>query len=155
LLIVAVIAVFVFIGSNPTLYGDPIDGVMALSYEHTLTADIQEVILGGRLTSVTERLQALADLICGGLITFTILSLIVAWAGYECIRNRSVGIVIVIWWSIALLLLITWMPFAWERYTLPIIPPTTLILGAVTEHAGRWLCSKLFSVNRHVVSASE
>lgn len=155
LLIVAVIAVFVFIGSNPTLYGDPIDGVMALSYEHTLTADIQEVILGGRLNSVTERLQALAALVCGGPVAFTILCLIVTWAGYECIRNRSVGIVIVLWWSIALLLLIIWMPFAWERYTLPIIPPTMLILGAVTERAGCWLWSKLSSANRHWASTSE
>ena len=154
LLIVAIIAVFVFIGSNPTLYGDPIDGVMALSYEHTLTADIQEVMLGGRLNSISERLQALADLVCGGTLAFTILCLIVAWTAYDCIRNRSVGIVILLWWSIALLLLIMWMPFAWERYTLPIIPPTMLILGAVTERAGYWLWSKVPSANRHLVSTN-
>ena len=44
--------------------------------KHTLTADIQEVILGGRLNSVTERLQALAALVCGGPVAFTILCLI-------------------------------------------------------------------------------
>ena len=154
LLFVAIIAVFVFIGSNPTLYGDPIDGVMALSYEHTLTADIQEIMLGGRLNRVSERLRALADLVCGGPIAFTILCLIVAWAAYDCTRNRSMGIVVLLWWSIALLLLIMWMPFAWERYTLPIIPPTMLILGAVTERAGCWLWSKLPSVNRQEVSTN-
>ena len=152
LLIVAIIAVIMFIGSNPTLYGDPIDGVMALSYEHTLTADIQEIMLGGRLNSISERLQALADLVCGGPIAFTILCLIVAWAAYDCTRSRSMGIVVLLWWSIGLLLLIMWMPFAWERYTLPILPPTMLILGAVTERAGCWLWSKLRSANRQWVS---
>ena len=44
----AVLAVIIFIGSNPALYVDPVDGVHALSYEHALTADIREDILGGR-----------------------------------------------------------------------------------------------------------
>ena len=152
LLIVAIIAVILFIGSNPTLYGDPIDGILALSYEHALTADIQEVMLGGRLNSILDRLQAVATLVYGGPIAFTILCLIVAGAAYECIRNRSVGIVVVLWWSIALLLLIMWMPFAWERYTLPIIPPTMLILGAFIERVVCWLWSKLPSANRHLAS---
>lgn len=154
LLLVATIAVFLFIGSNPTLYGDPVDGVMALSYEHTLTADIQEVMLGGRLNSVSETAQALANLVCGGPIAFTILCLIVIWTAYECIQKRSVGIIIVLWWSIALFLLIMWMPFAWERYTLPIIPPTMLILGAVTERTGYWMWSKCTSANRCVASTT-
>lgn len=154
LLLVAIIAVFVFIGSNPTLYGDPIDGVMALSYEHALTADIQEVMLGGRLNSVSERLQALAALVCGGPIAFTFLFLLVAGSAYECIRNRSMGIVVVLWWCIALLLLIMWMPFSWERYTLPIIPPTMLVLGAVAERAGSWLWSKLTSAHHDRVNTN-
>ncbi|MGI9469334.1 MAG: hypothetical protein ACR2OA_19600, partial [Rubripirellula sp.] len=131
---------------------DPMDGILALSYEHALTADIQEVMLGGRLNSILDRLQAVATLVYGGPIAFTILCLIVAGAAYECIRNRSVGIVVVLWWSIALLLLIMWMPFAWERYTLPIIPPTMLILGAFIERVVCWLWSKLPSANRHLAS---
>lgn len=150
LLIVAILAIAIFIGSNPTLYGDPIEGVMALSYEHVLTADIQEVMLGGRLNRISERLQALTMLVCGSPIAFTILGLAVTWSAYDCFRHRSVGIIIVLWWLIAMLLLIMWMPFAWERYTLPIIPPTMLILGAVIERAVCWLWSKISSTNRNL-----
>lgn len=154
LVMVAIIAVFFFIGSNPTLYGDPIDGVRALWYEHNLTADIQEVMLGGRLHNISDKVQALAGLVCGGPIAFTLLCLIVAWSAFDCIRKQSVGIVIVLWWSMALLLLIMWMPFAWERYTLPIIPPTMLIVGAVAERIGYWMWSKCISPHRGVASTA-
>ena len=143
LIAVAILAATLFIGANPTLYGDPVDGVLALSYEHQLTADIQEVMLGGRLTSVGQRMQAVAELVCGTPWIFAALGLAVVWFTYQNIRQPSLGIVIAVWWITAMLLLMIWLPFAWDRYALPLIPPTVLIAGGTVEQAGRWVWSKL------------
>ena len=140
---VALLAVILFIGTNPTLYGDPIDGVLALSYEHALTADIQEDILGGRLTTVSERIQVLAALVCHGPWAFIGICLAVAWLAYDSARKQTTGIILVLWWAIALLLLMMWLPFGWDRYALPLIPPTVLILGATVENMSSHVWSKI------------
>lgn len=148
----AVLAVIIFIGSNPALYGDPVDGVHALSYEHALTADIQEDILGGRLTSLAARFKALANLVCFSPWAFTGICVAVIWTAYNCMKKQTLGIILVLWWIIALLLLILWMPFAWDRYALPLITPTMLILGMTLEKAANLGWSMVTRANRTVVS---
>ena len=148
----ALLAVILFIGTNPTLYGDPVDGVLALSYEHALTADIQEQIIGGRLSTVSERIQALAALVCHGPWTFNGICLTVVWTAYDCVRKQTIGIILVLWWAVALLLLMIWLPFEWDRYALPLIPPTMLILGATAESTGGYVWSKITRSKDTVVS---
>lgn len=151
LIAVATLAATLFIGANPTLYGDPVDGVLALSYEHQLTADIQESMLGGRLTSVGQRIQELAKLVCGTPALFAALVLVVVWFAYQSIQKPSLATVIALWWIMAMLLLMIWLPFAWDRYALPLIPPTLLIAGGTVEQAGRWVGSK-FAASRQAVA---
>ena len=152
LITVGLLAVILFIGTNPALYGDPIDGVLALSYEHALTADLQEDMLGGRLTTISERVQALATLVCRGPLGFIGMCMTVGWIAYYCVREQSIGIILVLWWAIALLLLMMWIPFEWERYALPLLPPTMLILGATLEIIGNAAWSKLTRSRSTVVS---
>ena len=42
-------------------------------------------------------------------------------------------IVIVYWWCLACALILLWLPFEWERYSLPLIPPTMLILAKTVD----------------------
>ena len=148
---VALLSVILFIGTNPTLYGDPVDGVLALSYEHALTADIQQDILGGRLTTVAQRIQALAALVCHGPWLFIGICLTVAWIAYDCTRKQTIGIILVLWWATALILLMMWLPFGWDRYALPLIPPTMLILGATVESISSQVWSRITRSKETVV----
>ena len=74
------------------------------------------------------------------------------WIAYNCMKKQTLGIIPVLWWIIALLLLVLWMPFAWDRYALPLITPTMLILGMTLEKAANLGWSMVTRANRTVVS---
>ena len=145
LLFVGCIAGVIFVGTNPSLYADPVDGVLALSYEHQLTADIQEKLLGGRLRTISQRLSAIAILTCGSHLLFALLACTTLGLGIYCARTRSLGIVIAIWWFVALALLLLWLPFGWDRYVIPILAPSALVIGATLDILGHLAWGRLRS----------
>lgn len=147
ILLVAVgcVAGLIFVGTNPSLYADPIDGVLALSYEHQLTADIQEKLLGGRLRTVSERLSAIAILTCGNHALFALLAVTTLGVGIYCAQNRTLGIVVAMWWYVALALLLLWLPFGWDRYVIPILAPSALVIGATLDILGHLAWERLRS----------
>jgi hypothetical protein len=135
-----IIAAMICVVSNPTLYVNTVDGILALSYEHRLTADIQERMFGGRLNSIPKRLGAIASLVSLSQIAFVGLSGLVVWNCVRCVRVYPWSIIsdqgrvrafaiVLAWWGVAFALLLAWLPFGWDRYALPLIPPTVLVVG--------------------------
>ncbi len=100
-----------------------------MSYEHQLTERIQEQFLGGRLTTVADRMIPLARLVgvhpllFGAIIISVVAQLRICW------RDRSVFSIVIAWWLIGYIMLLLWLPFAWDRYALPLATPTSLIVG--------------------------
>jgi len=144
-----VISLALFIIFNPALYGNVIDGIGALFYEHQATIPIQMELGNKLLGSFPERFDAL------GLIIFrfpallwvmTLLVLYQAWAHWRHGRREQPGLaIIVIWWILAFGLLLAWMPFGWSRYALPLVPPTLLLLGKCADDLLRIFRARTFS----------
>ena len=61
----------------------------------------------------------------------------IAWRTAAAWRARSAMIVVAAWWWIALASLAAWLPFAWGRYALPLLPPTVLLLAEALVAAAR------------------
>jgi Dolichyl-phosphate-mannose-protein mannosyltransferase len=123
LLVALVIAFAFFVAFNPTLHNDFVGGLMALVQEHRWTADIQETFVGRRLASAGERWTVLSGLV--GLSPLRNIAMLfsVAWQLVSCYRKQDKFIIVVLW------LLLSWMPFSWSRYALPLVPPTVLVMG--------------------------
>ncbi|TWU57721.1 hypothetical protein [Rubripirellula reticaptiva] len=141
------LAAILCIVSNPSLYHDTVDGVMALSNEHRLTADIQEQILGGRLHDVGSRVSAVATLVCGSRFAMLVLIALlgnqirlILWHGPN---DRGWTLMLIaLWWLVAFVMLISWIPFAWDRYALPMVAPSVLIVGISIEHLVHFILSQ-------------
>ena len=120
-----------FVVSDPTLYPDPIGGLIALIRENHISAGIQAEFLDGFLETVPERLLALAGLIGR---RWWIGVVILASAGLTTIRGLRSGdpraMAVCIWWWATLLAVGAWLPFAWPRYALPLLPPTAVVVAS-------------------------
>ena len=81
---------------------------------------------GERLTGAFDRANAISALVVGvpGLIVVIMLGSL--WNAKD---HRDPFWVIAIWWITAWLMLLAWLPFGWDRYALPLIPPTVLMIG--------------------------
>ena len=120
-----------FVLSDPTLYPDPIGGLIALIRENHISAGIQAEFLDGFLETAPERLLALADLIGR---RWWIGVLLLASAGLTTLRGLRSGdsrtLAVCIWWWVTLLAVGAWLPFAWPRYALPLLPPTAVVVAS-------------------------
>ncbi len=152
-LIAMLVAVFILAGvtcvaTNPTLYVDTLDGILALSYEHRMTADIQEQLFGGRLRTVGSRVVALSELVCGAPLMFVVLLAVVSLKCYLAFRDKTRFAVVVVWWWVAFAMLLAWLPFAWDRYALPLVPPTVLVIGSAIEDLMQLVWNKVRQQSR-------
>ncbi len=137
LAIAAAVAAVAFIIANPTLYRDAWGGLWALVDEHRQTARIQAAFAGTLLSDPGARLQALGVLLFRRREGLWLAAAIIAWRTAAALRARSAMIVVAAWWWIALASLAAWLPFAWGRYALPLLPPTVLLLAeALVAAAG-------------------
>lgn len=134
-----VLAFALFVLLNPTLYRGFFDGILALFYEHALTGKIQEQFLGGNIHTVTDRFVALGRVVAYSPLLLCAAGVAAMWQGWLGVsgfcsgRERRGIVVVACWWGLSLGLLLAWMPFAWGRYALPLIPPTLLIAGKTAE----------------------
>ncbi|MGB7327000.1 MAG: hypothetical protein WBD31_19145 [Rubripirellula sp.] len=122
-------------------------GIMALSNEHRLTADIQEQILGGRLHDIGSRISAVATIVCGNRFAMLVLIALLGNQIRLILRpndnDRSWTLMLIaLWWSVAFVMLVSWIPFAWDRYALPVVAPSVLIVGLSIEHFVNFLQSQ-------------
>ena len=120
-----------FVVSDPTLYPDPIGGLIALIRENQISAGIQAEFLDGGLATIPERLRALSALI--GRRWWAVVILL-ALSGLTTLRSLRSGdprgLAVCIWWWVTLLAIGAWLPFAWPRYALPLLPPTAIVAAS-------------------------
>ena len=145
-------AILVFV-SNPTLIQTPIDGLIALVREHRLTAEIQDQFLGGKLHTPIERWAVLRNQVLMSPIVSIALYLSIGWHLVLLVRRSDRSSVLLLWWLIALVLLLAWLPFSWSRYTLPWVPPTVLLLGRTVADFVSLLAKRLWMVMQRLTGS--
>jgi hypothetical protein len=126
----------VFVVINPTLYPDLPSGLRGLFEEHRLTSEIQDAFLGGRLRTWPVRALAVVRLVCGRLAWSPVLAVAVLVQTAASLRRPSDTTLVVLWWWIAFLALSSWLPLAWGRYALPLVPPSALLVAKTLDEAG-------------------
>lgn len=124
-----VLAAVVFAGVNPTLYPDPLGGVRALFEEPARTIRLQASFLPDHAAAPAAKLRVLADLLAGGWPGLAPLLAVAAWRTGVAVREPGPRRVVVLWWWVALAAVGLWIPFPWERYALPLVPPAALLVA--------------------------
>jgi hypothetical protein len=129
-----------FLASDPTLYTDLPGGFNALFEEHRLTLEIQSTFLEGRMRTWTERLPVIVEMVGTSRTWFVaITACAVGWTVSGISGRRSKVLVVVFWWWLTLVALLAWVPFAWARYVLPLVPPSVLVLAMGFDLGARGL----------------
>ena|GEM_PF-1147245 len=133
-----------FVVPNPTLYPAFFNGLVALFREHALTAGIQETFVRGALHTIPTRLAFLGQTLVASPL---IMAAVAGMAGFQawcCLNDMPEGrarqglAIVVCWWWVAFVLLLAWVPFAWGRYALPLLPATCLIVGKTCDDLVRY-----------------
>lgn len=129
---------------NPTLYPDLLDGLVALFREHALTVEIQKSFLGGGLYTVPDRFVVLGRVLTASPLLLAAVAGMAGFQGWRCVSEASLSpaerrfAIVVCWWGVAFVLLLAWLPLAWGRYALPLLPPTCLIIGKTCDDLVRY-----------------
>ncbi|MEM7248636.1 MAG: hypothetical protein AAF533_25115 [Acidobacteriota bacterium] len=139
-----VLSLVLFVALNPTLHSDPLDGMLALIAEPRRTVEIQSAFLQGYLSEPLDRFLALGRRMLASQHPWLAI-VIAAGLGQQVVmtlRRRRLDLVMA-WWLVALVAVGLWLPFDWPRYSLPIVPPTALLVGRAAEDLfrtlrGRW-----------------
>jgi hypothetical protein len=123
----------VFVGVNPALHDDVVGGVRDLFVEPRLTVEIQRGFGVPFLAGVPERLTAVARLV--GL--WPPLLALAALGSLAPARKAATppARLVALWWWIALGAVVAWVPFAIDRYAMPLLPPTALLAGGAAQAA--------------------
>ena len=145
MIVLLVISLAVFVGSNPVDYPNPAKGIRALYADSQRSLEVQKGIPAVRhpLRSWKEHLRAVADLTAFNPIIF---SLIVGAFVFEIVAAFKSGKpfpVIALWWLIALVAVTAWIPFARSRYALPVIAPSVILVCGVVERLIQIVASKI------------
>jgi hypothetical protein len=101
---------------------------------HADNAIIQDRVLGGRLTSLAGKLNAVAVLTTLGWPSFLALGAVALWCGARLGRKPGVQFVLG-WWLVTVVCVAVWIPFAWPRYVVPLVPPCVLLVGVAAAAA--------------------
>lgn len=127
-------AALVFVGVNPALHDDVVAGVRDLFVEPRLTVEIQRGFGVPFLEGMPSRAVAVARLV--GLWP-PLLAL--AGLGSLALARRPdapVARLVALWWWLAAAAVVTWIPFAIDRYAMPLLPPTVLVASGLVQ--GAW-----------------
>lgn len=118
------LAIFVLI--NPAILNDPIGGLVAVVREHRITEGIQASFLEGHLTTLAQKIRAVAEVGYLGWGCFIGTAIAAGWA----LSTRLPLLrFLALWWLIAMAMVTWWIPFGWQRYLTPVLVPS-LLLGA-------------------------
>jgi hypothetical protein len=132
MLAVLVLALGLFVASNPEDYPNPVAGVWRTYADQQRSLNVQKTIPAVKkpLRTAAERFRALAGLTA---LYPAVFALVAAAFVYELAAKLRPGRplpVIALWWFIALLAVGLWLPFARPRYVLPVIAPSVILLGS-------------------------
>ena len=123
------LAVFILI--NPAILQDVPSGLAATVLEHRQTALIQGNALGGLVVSLPDKASLVAWMAYLGWPMAAVMGIAVIWGAVRHGHHPTWRFVLV-WWLVTLVAVVVWLPFAWSRYMLPLLPPSLLILGGVS-----------------------
>jgi len=77
-----------------------------------------------------DKLASVVHLVYWSWSAFLALGVALAW--HLIRRERRPGMIFIAgWWFTALAGVCLWIPFAWPRYVLPVVPPSLLVIGFV------------------------
>jgi hypothetical protein len=143
LIVGGAVSVAVFVGINPAFYPDVVGGIRGLFAELARAAELQRMCLPDALDTPAAKLRAVAALggtgwgppwaELGVCLAVAAWRSVVAWRSGPAARR-----VVAAWFWIALALVAAWIPFPWERYALPVVPPAALLLADGLVAATRW-----------------
>jgi hypothetical protein len=127
-------ALVFFILLNPAIAADIPGGLIAAVREHQLTEVIQSRFLPDHLPALPAKLGAVARLTCFSVAGLVALALIIV----ATLASKQIGLRFASAWSMIGLLFVTlWIPFPRGRYVLPVVLPTTLLIGCAIS----WLAA--------------
>ena len=146
LVLAMAVSIVVFIAMNPTYYPDVLGGIRSSFVVPARTTKVQASFLPNFLDTPSAKWAALGWIVSGhpaGLWILSILFLGPTWLGLCRLTPRTV---VVLWWWLALALVAAWIPFAWSRYALPLMPPAAVLLSdalvgmtaCTAARIGRW-----------------
>jgi hypothetical protein len=128
----AVLAAVLFVGLNPTLYRDPLGGVLSLLRVGSEFGELRLMSSIVLLDSVSSRIQAAHEMLLGSIGVLTsrtgvpadivLLPLglgLLVWRA----RTRVAARVVLLWLAAALAAVSLWTPMRFERYYLPAVAP--------------------------------
>lgn len=156
LLVSGFIAIFIFIGINPYLYRQPLDGIAGMVEHRMLIVEAQQEqtgpsldveFTGPALTSLNKKVNFVVKrtLFPNGYVTLgNILKLpvdlclfilgvaVLLYVEFKCLRENyipSLRSIVIIWLVITFTGMTVWIPIDWQRYYLPFVPCIVMMLG--------------------------
>ena len=128
-----------FVATNPENYPNPVAGVWSVYADQQRSLEVQKSIpaVHRAMRSGGERIHALAELTA---FHPAIFGLVVAAFLFQLPGRRQ--FIITLWWLIAVVTVTAWLPFARERYVLPVIAPSVALIGGSAERLAEWLRRK-------------
>jgi hypothetical protein len=133
-LIILIIAITVFTLINPAILNDFPGGLAATIMEHRHTESVQVDLYYPHPLGLWGKLNAVIFMAFFGWPLFLTMLAIVVWTAVRHWQDVSVRFA-VSWWVIAFVCVTQWLPFAWPRYTLPLLAPSALLVGYVAARA--------------------
>lgn len=134
--IILLTALAVFILINPAILQDVGGGLIACFREHRITEDIQAQFARDHLTSHWDRFAAVIQIGFFHPVVWLAAFAAAVW----CCRAKEIGARLAgWWWLVAFAAVVMWIPFPWNRYAAPLVPPSVLVVS----WAGYWLAGRL------------
>jgi hypothetical protein len=128
----AALAALLFVALNPTLYPDPLGGVLSLLRVGSEFGDLKVMASIGQLDTVSARVQAACQMLLGGAgmlasrlhapldhLLLPVGLALLAWRA----RRLAAARVVLLWLLAALAAVSLWPPMRFERYYIPAIAP--------------------------------
>jgi hypothetical protein len=145
MIVLLVISLTVFVGSNPANYPNPAKGIRSLYSDSQRSLEVQKGIPAVRhpLRSWNEQLRAVADLTAFNPVIFF---LVVGAFIFQIAAVRKPGNpfpLIAFWWLIAVVAVTAWIPFARARYALPVIAPSVILVCGAAERLFQIVAAKI------------
>jgi hypothetical protein len=140
--ILLITALVCFALINPTVVTDPLGGMIATVREHHLTEKVQATFLRNHLDSLGEKFSSTGKLACFSWLGFTALCAVALIA----LRSKPAAVrFVALWFLVATVCVVLWIPFPQDRYVLPVVLPGCWLVGSVLASFFHTLSAKVIA----------